>query len=76
MKAASANFGKSTAVESLLNQLLVQLKPMRKILAVIFMTFATQASAVDYKFKQIFGCEVVSQAYIYLAGGKLKSHKA
>ena len=76
MKVASANFGKFTAVETLFNPLFVQFKPMRKILAIILMTFATQTSAVVYKFKQIFGSEVVSQAYIYIAGGKLKSHKA
>ena len=40
------------------------------------MTIATQASAVEYKFKQIFSCEVVSQAYTYIEEGKLKSHKA
>ena len=34
MKVASANFGEFTAVETLFNQFLVQLKPMRTILAI------------------------------------------
>ena len=76
MKVASANFGKCTAVETRFNHFFVRFKPVRTILAIIFMTFATQASAVEYKFKQIFGCEVASQAYIYTEEGKLKSHKA
>ncbi len=50
MKMASANFGKFTAVETLFNQLFGQLKSMRTILAIIFMTFGTQASAADFAF--------------------------
>jgi hypothetical protein len=36
---ANANFGKFTAVETLFNQFRVQFKPMRTILAIIFLTF-------------------------------------
>ena len=43
MKVASAYFGKFTAVETLFNQLFGQLKSMRPILAIIFMTFGLGA---------------------------------
>ncbi len=63
MKVESANFGKFTAVETLFNQLFGQLKSMRTILAIIFMTFGTYASAADFA----FGTRTYSKSWTGLA---------